>query len=272
MALLKDKLWLWGHPEGHYNNDYGNPDISRMTPLEGALYLDCSGVFMIPAGAKVNRRQYHMSFTPLKRVGWDLLRDDNGDPENGAGVNMEVVDELIEESKEFENISCGVFDDFYACGRYKKYPLEQIKKVSERLHTAGPRPLDMWMVLYTHEFGVDEQAEKEFAPYFEPFDGIIMWTWSDRLLDEFEDKYKMFSEIAKDKKRMIGLYLYAFGNKRQANPEKVLWQLDRYLELLKAGEIEGICLHTNTMADLDHEAYKVCKEWLNIHKNDVVPD
>ena len=37
MALLKDKLWLWGHPEGHYNNDYGNPDISRMTPLEGAL-------------------------------------------------------------------------------------------------------------------------------------------------------------------------------------------------------------------------------------------
>ena len=269
MALLKDKLWLWGHPEGRYNNDYGNPDISRMTPLEGAMYLDCSGVFMIPAGAKVNRRQYHLSFTPLKRVGWDLLRSDDGDPEAGAGKTLEVVEELINEAKEFPNVTCGVFDDFFANGRFKCFDIKQIEKTRDLLHANN---LDMWMVLYTHEFGVNEQLEKEFKPYADLFDGIIMWTWTDRLLDEFEQKYKLFSEIAKDKKRMIGIYLYAFGNKRQANPEKVLWQLDRCTELLKAGEIEGICLHTNTMADLDHEAYKVCKEWLNKHKNDIVPD
>ena len=31
---LRDKFWLWGHPEGCYNNMYGNTGISRMTPME----------------------------------------------------------------------------------------------------------------------------------------------------------------------------------------------------------------------------------------------
>ena len=31
---LRDKFWLWGHPEGRYNNEYGNTQISRMTPME----------------------------------------------------------------------------------------------------------------------------------------------------------------------------------------------------------------------------------------------
>ena len=39
---LRDKFWLWGHPEGRYNNNannYGNMLDSRMTPMEGCLYL-----------------------------------------------------------------------------------------------------------------------------------------------------------------------------------------------------------------------------------------
>ena len=37
--LLRDKFWLWGHPEGRYNNEFVNTQISRMTPVEGCLYL-----------------------------------------------------------------------------------------------------------------------------------------------------------------------------------------------------------------------------------------
>mgnify|MGYP003477893958 CR=1 FL=1 len=36
---LRDTFWLWGHPEGRYNNEYGNEKASRMTPMEGCLYL-----------------------------------------------------------------------------------------------------------------------------------------------------------------------------------------------------------------------------------------
>ncbi len=269
MALLKDKLWLWGHPEGRYNNEFGNTEISRMTPFEGATYLDCSGVFMVPAGAKVNRRQYHLSFTTLDRVGWDLLRSDDGDPEAGAGKTLEVVEELINEAKEFPNVTCGVFDDFFANGRFKCFDIKQIEKTRDLLHANN---LDMWMVLYTHEFGVNEKMEEEFKPYADLFDGVIMWTWCEKDVVEFEEKYELFKKVTQGKRKMLGLYLYNFGEHKKATAEKVLWQLERYSKLLKKGEIEGICLHTNTMADLNHQAYKACKEWLNIHKNDIVPD
>ena len=270
MATLKDKLWLWGHPEGKYYKEYGNEEISRMTPLEGAMYLDCTGIFMIPAGTIVNRRQYHHSFKPMQRVGWDILRDNEGFSLKGAGANPEIVKELIDEARDFENITCAVFDDFIAGGRFKNYPVENLWKTRDLLHNNDVRPLEMWMVLYTGEFGEDAEKDKEFLPYLEPFDGVTLWTMGESKLWKFEETFKKFKEITQGKKRILGLYLYNFGDNKKADPKQVAWQLDRYYELLKAGEVDGICLHTNTMADLDHEGYKVCTDWLKIHKDDVI--
>lgn len=70
--VLRDMFWLWGHPEGAYNHKYGNDKLSRMTPMEGCLYLGVKNTFMIPAGEKeVNRRQYNKSFKTLKEVEWE---------------------------------------------------------------------------------------------------------------------------------------------------------------------------------------------------------
>ena len=66
--LLRDKFWLWGHPEGRYNQNadgYGCPDVSRMTPMEGCVYLGVRNTFMVPVGVDVNRRQYNKSFKTL---------------------------------------------------------------------------------------------------------------------------------------------------------------------------------------------------------------
>ena len=54
---LRDKFWLGGHPEGHYNNEYGNTGISRMTPMEACLYLGVRNTFMVPVQRDVNRRR-----------------------------------------------------------------------------------------------------------------------------------------------------------------------------------------------------------------------
>lgn len=272
MAILKDKLWLWAHPEGKYYNEYGNTEVSRMTPLEGAMFLDCTGLFMVPAGTIVNRRQYNLSFKPMQRVGWDLLRSDEGKSLEGAGVHPELASRLVEEAREFKNITCGVFDDFIAGGRYKNFPLENIYKVADILHNNDVRRLDLWMVLYIDEFGVDEEKDKEFWPYVEPFDGITLWTMGESNLHKFEERYKIFKEHTEGKKRILGLYLYNFGDSKKADPKEVAWQLDRYYELLRNKEVDGICLHTNTMADLDHEGYKVCLEWLEKHAYDELPE
>ena len=70
--LLRDRFWLWGHPEGRYNNNddhFGLFDNSRMTPMEACLYLGIRNTFMVPDGEHtnytVNRRQYNKSFVTL---------------------------------------------------------------------------------------------------------------------------------------------------------------------------------------------------------------
>ena len=42
---LRDKFWLWGHPEGVYNGVWGNTGVSRMTPWKAA----CIWEFGIPS-------------------------------------------------------------------------------------------------------------------------------------------------------------------------------------------------------------------------------
>lgn len=261
MAHLRDRFWIWGHPEGRYNHEFGNEQESRMTPLEGALYMGARNLFMVPVGVNVNVRQYNKSFTPLRSVGWAI---------DNAAADPAALNQLIEQAKDFPNITCGVFDDFV--GYLAKHPIppERFLAVRERMHTEAARPLSMWMVLYTHEFGVDEAQDAAFQPYIDAFDGVIMWTWEERRLDQFEEKYARFKELTKNRRRMLGLYLYNFGECRPASAEAARWQLERYTQLLRAGEIEGIVLHTNTMADLDHPAYDVETVWMREHGDEII--
>lgn len=71
---------------------------------------------------------------------------------------------------------------------------------------------------------------------------------------------------------MLGCYLYNFGEDRQATGSAVIWQLNRYRELILGGEAEGVVLHTNTMADLDYEAYAAAVEWMAKHGDEEVAD
>ena len=42
------------------------------------------------------------------------------------------------------------------------------------------------------------------------------------------------------------------------------------VEKLLAGEIEGVVLHTNTMADLDLESYDAACAWMDEHGDEVI--
>ena len=260
---LRDKMWLWGHPEGVYNHKYGNENESRMTPMEGCLYLGIRNTFMVPVGVKLDRRQYNKSFTTLRQVGWECY---------SAAKDPQVIEPLIAEAADFPNIGCVVLDDFQRDGKYKEIDVNDLWKIRNRLHENEVRPLDMWMVLYTQEFGLDAEKDEDFKRYIEPFDGIIMWTWKESDVPLIPEKYEIFKQLTPKNRRMFGCYLYNFGENKQATGEAVKWQLDWYLEKILAGEAEGIVLHTNTMADLDYEAYDAALEWMAAHGDDEIPD
>lgn len=259
--LLRDKFWLWGHPEGRYNNEYGNNKVSRMTPMEGCLYLGVKNTFMVPVGVDVNRRQYNKSFKTLKEVGWECY---------AAAKDPEIIEPLISDAKDFPNIGRVVFDDFQRYGKYKEINPDDLWKIRERLHNNEVRPLSMWMVLYTHEFGVDPEKDEDFKRYIEPFDGIIMWTWCEKDVPLIPEKYEIFKKLTPNQRRLFGCYLWNFGENKEATGKAVKWQLDWYREKILAGEAEGVVLHTNTMADLDYEAYDVACEWMDKHGDEII--
>ena len=90
---LRERFWLWGHPEGRYNHEYGNDRESRMTPMEGCLYLGIANTFMVPVGRKVDHRQYNKSFKTLRHVGWECFT---------AGEKPEILEPLIAEAAELD--------------------------------------------------------------------------------------------------------------------------------------------------------------------------
>lgn len=264
---LRDLCWLWGHPEGCYNNAYGNTQASRMTPMECCIYLGIRNTFMVPDGEHtnytVNRRQYNKSFSSLKEVGWECF---------DASKDADFVKPIIEEAANFPNIGRVVFDDFYF--QYKNMPgsfdMANVEKARKLLKENDVRPLDMWMVIYTKEFGLNQEDDNLFREWLSPFDGGIMWTWEEKDVPLIPEKFEHFKNILGDKKKMFGCYLWNFGEAKPATRDAVLWQLDWYLEKIKAGEAEGIVFHTNTMADLDLEAYDAAVEWMQIHGDDEV--
>ena len=262
--LLRDKFWLWGHPEGCFNSSWGNDKPSRMTPMEGCLYLGVRNTFMVPMGRKVSRRQYNKSFTTLNQVGWECF---------SAASNPDVIEPLIEDAKDFPNIGCVVLDDFIRQSSKLDLDatLENLWKIRERLHNNDVRKLDMWMVLYTCEFGLDPVADEKVRKCIEPFDGVIMWTWSESSVPLIPEKYEIFKTLTPNQRRMFGCYLWNFGQKKQATGEAVTWQLDWYRDKIMAGEAEGVVLHTNAMADLDYEAFDASNAWMAAHGDEEFP-
>ena len=271
--LLRDRFWLWGHPEGRYNDACGNHKPSRMTPMEACLYLGIKKTFMLPLDVEVSMRQYNKSFKTLNEVAWPCTDEDYV---FDLDQKPELIEPIIQEAKDFKNITGVVFDDFQRDGKYKEINVDNLFRIRDRLHNNEVRPLDMWMVLYINEFGY-QPGEHEiyddvrFQPYIEPFDGVIMWTWEEREVPQIPEKYEIFKKMTEGKRRMFGCYLWNFGERKEATAEAVTWQLDWYREKILAGEAEGVVLHTNTMADLDYEAYDAACEWMDEHGDEIVP-
>ena len=130
----------------------------------------------------------------------------------------------------------------------------------------------MWMVLYTNEFGFEQEKWEMLDKYIEPFDGVMMWTWEEKDIHLIETKWPKFKELTPNNRRLFGCYLWNFGEKKPATSEAVKWQLEFYYDKIMKGEAEGIIFHTNTMADLDLEAYDTAIEWLKKHGDDELPE
>ena len=255
MDRLRDRLWIWGHPTNSLYGLFGLNESSSMSPMEGMCYLGAKNIFYVPMGLPTNRVQRNRAMESAREVGWTI--------ENSA-----MADAIIEQANMFPNIKRAIFDDFFneenKNNNSLNYPLAKLANLRNTLHTKGSHPLEMWMVLYTKQF------DRDISRFINEFDGISMWFWDESDVANFEERCKKFFELTPKQKRLIGCYLYDFGGNKQASAESVLYQLERNKEFVLHGDIEGVILHTNAVADLGYKAVEAAKLWILEHGDEII--
>ncbi|MBP3434828.1 MAG: hypothetical protein J6K62_00660 [Clostridia bacterium] len=266
MAKLRDKLWLWGQsPDVHYEKDnpYNLPGHSRMTAMEGAVYFDIPNVCRVRmmGHPMPPYDQESLALDTCKEVVWSLL---------GASCEPTTpwgdLDEVCRQAKMFSNISGGVFDDFFLPERIAEFTPEKLREVKRRLCEKSGRPLDMWVVCYE-----DKLYEVEnIAAWFDTFDVITFWMWNGCNLDKARSNLMRIRELAPKKRVMAGCYLWNYGESCPLTAEQMESQVALYYELLKRGEVDGIVVCSNCIADLGIEAVTWMRNWIREHGDEEI--
>ena len=107
---VRDRLWLWTHPAGSYNDDFikNREDKSDIEPVDAVRYMGLSNAYFIrykdvPA---LPFHTYYAPFEQLQRVTWSLT--------GASGVtSAEERDHALGLAAKNDNIANFIMDDFY---------------------------------------------------------------------------------------------------------------------------------------------------------------
>ncbi len=263
MSNLRDKVWLWGQmPGGHHAcPNYNLPGVNKMTPMEGLEFFGIKNLCRVKLS-----RESDLSFFDD-----DLLLKNNEKMEKcclsliGAGEwkpkdKRDDLEDVLAMAKTEKRVCASVMDDFVSKERMKTFTPDVLKELREALHTRIDRPIELWSVLYERDFDDFSEAVKMRA---KEFDVTTFWTWFGKNLVNLEENLKMIKEVNGDGRTMLGVYLYDYGDGKQLPDDLMRLQLDFAKKKLESGEIEGIILCSNCVADIGLTTVPIMLDWLN---------
>ena len=250
-ATVRDKLWIWTHETGAHNEEYDIPKPSRMTPTEGASYLDTPNLMFIryndlPA---MPFYQYAVPMRALDRVVWSITGA-------GGATSHEETDHVIELARKQSNITGLVMDDFFHSKEGKaSIGIDELKELRRRMQLTDRR-LDLYVILYDH------WLDWNVKQHFDLCDKVIFWTWEAKNLDRLTENFSRFENIAGNRGKLLGCYLYDYGAKKPIPKEVMQRQCEEGLGLLDSGRIEGMVFLASNVCDIDLEAVEWTREWI----------
>lgn len=263
MEKLRDSLWLWGHDAGCHHKGTGKvwniPGSNKMGPVEGAEYLGISNCCRVvfEGSPQPPFDAESAKLLGFKQVVWSVLGDKSS-VRNDDGADD--LDEVLRQAEKYPNVTGGVLDDFFRPeSGDARFPLARLEEMAHKLH-AAKRPLDLWLVYYAALF---EAAD--YTPYLELVDVITFWSWDSRELACAEKNLKKIIAMTPGKRHYAGCYLYNYGDCRELSDDEMSFQLELYRRLWLAGEIDGIVVCANTIADTGVKAVDIYREWLAEH-------
>jgi hypothetical protein len=263
--LLRDRLWLWGQNPGSHHLDspeggYKLPGKNLMDAREGCSFFGidkCCRVTMSTGPFPPFDKEAE-KIKDLKEVVWSAI---------GAGDvkqyenDQNDLDDVLRIAGIYPNISGAILDDFFLAEEVPgtssgRHSLKSVSKISDRLHSFNKRRLDLWMVWYTYQldFNVDD--------YVKLSDVMTLWTWKGSDLPELDANIQKFVDKTNGKRRLVGCYMWNYGESKPLTMDQMKFQLDRYYHWLKKGDIEGIIFCSNCIADIGLETVDYTRKWI----------
>ncbi len=251
---VRDRFWIWGHPAHSHDAEWNLPGTSRMTAAEGALYLDVPNMLMVTYNGepKPPYDQLAIALRPLKRIVWSIV---------GAGSLTEAAerDAAIELATRFPNITGMMMDDFFnetdADGKPGTLSVSQLSEIREKLVLAD-RSLDLWTVLYRH------QLEMSVQEHLDMCEVLTCWTWWAKDLVDLEATFERFEAVSPNTRKVLGCYLWDYGDKQQVPIELMQHQCELGLRWLREGRIEGMIFLASCVCDLELPAVEWTRRWI----------
>ncbi len=265
MATVRDRLWLWGHEAGSHsavstNGQWGALGPSRITPAEACHYMGIPNCVMVVYGNQPEPPfdQHALAMDSLDRVVWSVMGD-AGSTRNDEESDLAAV---LDVAAKHPNVVGAIMDDFFR-GTRARYTPAQLDAIRQPLRAAG---LDLWVVLYYKQVDQPLQEHLDFC------DVVTFWTMPGREIVNLEANFTKLVEAMPEKRRVLGCYMYNYGEKKPMDLALMEHQCGLGLKWLKEGKIEGIIFLASCICDLRLEAVEWTRDWIARVGNEAVPD
>lgn len=142
------------------------------------------------------------------------------------------------------------------------FPFE-IADLQKELQTSAPKcggkKMDLSIVLYSG------QLHPAIRKHLELVDVVYFWTWVANDLASLEKNFRAYREIVPKKRTRLGIYMWDFGTKKPISLEMMKIQCDLAHQWLHEGEVEGLIFHCTPLCDMNLDAVKYAKDWIQKH-------
>jgi len=264
---VRDRLWIWGHPAGAYNDNFIKdlPRKSTVEPVAAADYMGIRNMIFV----LWERRpvppfdEYYQPFKKLDRVIWSLT--------GASGLtSAEEREHAYKLAAENPNVAGFILDDFFHghvtdtaadVAPTETTPFEaalapdELKAIREQLVIGGKR-LPLVVVVYTG------QISPRALQHLEQTDQITMWTWDPAHLKDLESNFERLEELAPGKPIYLGCYMYDFLHSRPLSMDLMKRQCQVGLGWLAEGRIEGMIFLATPLCDVGLEAVEWARGWI----------
>jgi hypothetical protein len=267
-ATIRDRIWIWGHPAGVYNESFlaGLPRKSSIEPVAAADYMGVRNMIFVRYDGKPAPPfdTYYVPFEKLDRVYWSLVGA------SGA-TSADEREQVFQLAEKHRNLAGFILDDFFhsnatgpaadpATEAEDLAPFEasltppELHALSQR--TVRGQKLPIMAVVYTGQ--VSRRARLHLAEV----DQICLWTWRPADLQDLESNLTRLEKLVGDKPVFLGCYMYDFADSRPLPVDLMQRQTQLGHKWLKAGRIQGMVFLATPNVDVDLDAVTWTRNWI----------